>query len=115
MKIGIPHLEDIPPASDGIDYFSNVFGLPQPETTYHCPCCLYPTLPMRGGFQVCPICYWEDDGQDDQDAGRVRGGPNGHLNLIEARANFAAFGACEKRFCDKIRVPTDEEKSNRRI
>ncbi len=29
---------------------------------------------------------WEDDGQDGHDADVVRGGPNGRLSLIVARA-----------------------------
>jgi hypothetical protein len=44
-----------------------------------CPCCAYLTLPQRGGFDLCPVCFWEDDGQDDLDASEVRGGPNGDL------------------------------------
>ncbi|WP_326608352.1 hypothetical protein OG930_04775 [Streptomyces sp. NBC_01799] len=28
---------------------------------------------------MCPVCFWEDDGQGDHDADRVRGGPNGRL------------------------------------
>jgi hypothetical protein len=27
-----------------------------------------------------PVCFWEDDGQDDHDADLVRGGPNGALS-----------------------------------
>jgi hypothetical protein len=114
VKIGIPGLENVPPSPDGVDYFVNVFGLPQPDTVYHCPCCLYPTLPMRGGFEVCPVCYWEDDGQDSHDADRVRGGPNGSWSLTQARANFAALGAYEDRFCDKARQPTVDEVKHRR-
>jgi hypothetical protein len=44
-----------------------------------CPCCKFKTLRGRGGFDVCPVCYWEDDGQDEPDAEKVLGGPNGLL------------------------------------
>ncbi|MEV7240869.1 CPCC family cysteine-rich protein [Streptomyces sp. NPDC093248] len=35
--------------------------------------------------------------QDDHDADRVRGGPNGCLSLTEARRNVHAMGACDER------------------
>ncbi|MEC3979207.1 CPCC family cysteine-rich protein [Amycolatopsis sp. H20-H5] len=76
---------------------------------YRCPCCGYRTLDERGGFQICPVCFWEDDGQDDHDAGEVRGGPNGPLTLTEARRNFARFGASEERWRVKVREPRDSE------
>ena len=60
-----------------------------------CPCCRYLTLRDRGGFELCPVCFWEDDGQDDHDASVVRGGPNAELSLEQARNNFMAFGACD--------------------
>src|SRR5690606_15709062 len=41
-----------------------------------CPCCGHPTLGERAGFEICPVCFWEDDGQDDVDAHVERGGPN---------------------------------------
>ncbi|MFI5848656.1 CPCC family cysteine-rich protein [Micromonospora chalcea] len=44
---------------------------------YACPCCRHPTLEGRGQFEICFACGWEDDGQDDEDADTVRGGPNG--------------------------------------
>ena len=44
---------------------------------YHCPCCGFRTLEERGMSEICPVCFWEDDGQDDHDAHIVRGGPNG--------------------------------------
>lgn len=28
-----------------------------------CPCCCYLTLPNRGNYDICPLCYWEDDGK----------------------------------------------------
>lgn len=53
-----------------------------------CPCCFMPTLEERAGYEICPICFWEDDGQDSDDAETVRGGPNGDYSLREARDNF---------------------------
>src|SRR5271166_5860970 len=56
-----------------------------------CPVCGYPTLGERGGFEICILCWWEDDGQDDPNADEVWGGPNGKRSLTEARRNFAAY------------------------
>jgi Cysteine-rich CPCC len=109
MKIGTPTMESAPPSADGVDYFVNVFGLPGDGIFYHCPCCGFPTLEMRGGFAVCDVCYWEDDGQDTHDADRVRGGPNSDLSLSKARANFAATGTCDATSVTRVRKPTDQE------
>ena len=57
---------------------------------YACPCCYKITLPSRGSFELCGECDWEDDGQDDHDADRVRGGPNGDLSLTAARQLYQA-------------------------
>jgi hypothetical protein len=76
---------------------------------YSCPCCRYLTLSERGGFEICPVCFWEDDGQDDHDAEVVHGGPNGALSLAQARANFAAFGACDERMRGHVRPPAPDE------
>jgi cysteine-rich CPCC protein len=78
-------------------------------STYRCPCCGCKTLPERGGDDICPVCFWEDDGQDDQDADVVRGGPNHALSLTQARANYRSFGACEERLLPHVRKPLPEE------
>jgi hypothetical protein len=74
-----------------------------------CPCCRCLTLGERGGFEICPVCFWEDDGQDDQDANVVRGGPNGRLSLFDARANYFAFGACDEGLKEHVRPPRPDE------
>jgi hypothetical protein len=63
---------------------------------YACPCCGEQTLSERGGYDICSVCGWEDDGQDDHDADEVRGGPNYELSLSQARQNFREFGACRQ-------------------
>ncbi|MBB5852948.1 CPCC family cysteine-rich protein [Amycolatopsis umgeniensis] len=74
-----------------------------------CPCCGCLTVGERGAFEVCPVCFWEDDGQDDHDADVVRGGPNGALSLTMARRNFALHGACEEAFVYNVRPPEPDE------
>ncbi|MFS8121813.1 CPCC family cysteine-rich protein, partial [Rhizobium sp. BR 250] len=63
---------------------------PYRETvSYRCPCCRCLTLHERAGYEICPVCFWEDDGQDDPYADQVRGGPNADLSLTQARQNYA--------------------------
>jgi hypothetical protein len=56
-----------------------------------CPSCGYPTIDGRGDFDICSICDWEDDGQDDDDADDVRGGPNSDLSLTDSRLRIGTF------------------------
>jgi cysteine-rich CPCC protein len=56
-----------------------------------CPCCGYPTIGARRYHDICCLCNWEDDGQDDADADNVRGGPNHDYSLTEARGNFVEY------------------------
>ncbi|NQT39389.1 MAG: hypothetical protein HQ581_17965 [Planctomycetes bacterium] len=58
---------------------------------YTCPCCGYLTLDERGGYDICELCNWEDDGQDDPHADEIYGGPNGRYSLAEARENFRKY------------------------
>jgi hypothetical protein len=69
----------------------NVFA-PVSGEKYTCPCCGHRTLNERGGYDICPECGWEDDGQDDHNSHTVRGGPNGRLSLDAARADYIDRG-----------------------
>ncbi len=62
-----------------------------------CPCCGYDTVLERCRYEICPICGWEDDGQDNQDADEVLGGPNSDLSLSQARKNFLLHGIFDPR------------------
>lgn len=59
------------------------------ETLLPCPCCGYLTIEERGNFEICKVCFWEDDGSD---AAARFSGPN-RMTLQEARESFAALGA----------------------
>jgi hypothetical protein len=76
---------------------------------YRCPCCGHRTLDERGVYDICQVCYWEDDGQDDHDADEVRGGPNYELSLTQARQNFREFGACSRRVLPHVHMSKPDE------
>ncbi|MEM1410513.1 MAG: CPCC family cysteine-rich protein, partial [Pseudomonadota bacterium] len=59
---------------------------------YPCPCCGFPTLPSHDNYEICGICWWEDDGRDDHNAAEIVGGPNQGYSLEAARRNFANHG-----------------------
>lgn len=77
-----------------------------PTPRYQCPCCDYISLPERGNFLICKVCFWEDDGQDLEELGEPSG-PNHGITLREARANFERFGACEEAMLKHV-LPVNE-------
>ena len=93
---------------DRIEHHSVIREAHEGET-YASPCCGHYTLDGRAGYDICPVCFWEDDGQDEDDADTVRGGPNGSLSLTQARLNYREFGACETRSLEHIRPPRQDE------
>ena len=79
------------------------------ELPLRCPCCGCKTLGERGGYEICAVCFWEDDGQDEEDADLIRGGPNANLSLTQARTNFRTVGACDADSLKFVRPPRPEE------
>jgi hypothetical protein len=79
-----------------------------------CPCCGHATLTARGAHEICPVCFWEDDGQDNDDLDRVGGGPN-RVSLREGRINLGRFGAAVETDCESVRRPMPEEVRLRRF
>ena len=51
-----------------------------------CPCCNFPTLHTRSGFELCPVCLWEDDGQQGEalDSARASFKHEGHSGNLAA-------------------------------
>lgn len=93
--------------------FENVW-IPEGSGPHACPCCGHLTLDGRGNYDTCPVCFWDDDGQDEHDADRVRGStPNHGLSLAQARVNYAEIGACARAVLPHVRPPTDDEHQRR--
>ena len=68
------------------------------EPMERCPCCFYRSLPDRGEHDICPVCFWEDDGGDDE---HEHSGCN-HMSLVEARAAVAKVGVIDEPFKDSV-------------
>jgi len=72
---------------------------------FRCPCCGYKTLKVPAAMALCPVCWWEDDGQEDPDAAEVRLTVNGQLSLNQARSYYRQCGAAHPRFSPYVRPP----------
>lgn len=75
--------------------------------TYPCRCCGFLTLSDPGGYEICPVCFWEDDPVQNEDSG-FTGGAN-RVALDEARRNFVEFGASELDALKYVRSPSHGE------
>lgn len=76
---------------------------------YKCVCCGNRTLnsELPGTFEICPVCYWEDDNVqfDDPD---YEGGANS-ISLNKARENYIRIGAISADCLEHVRKPLEEE------
>jgi hypothetical protein len=79
---------------------------------YACLCCGYATLEEPSSYEICEICFWEDDGQDDPNADECWGGPN-HVSLTNGRRNFKSFGASELKDLKHVRKPSSHDEKIR--
>jgi hypothetical protein len=79
------------------------------QNNFACPCCGYKTLEEEpnGTYNLCPVCYWEDDQIQFSDHDYT-GGAN-RVSLKQAQKNFREFGACEEDFIKSVRTPTKDE------
>lgn len=91
-----------------------------------CPCCGCRTLDERGAYDICPVCFWEDDAYivmcdgklkglrfegelRDEDVLDVPSGANHGLTLREGRENYRRLGACEESMRMHVRKPRRSE------
>lgn len=75
---------------------------------FTCPCCGHATFAEPpGSYDICPICFWEDDATQLYYPDSS-GGAN-PTSLIEAQVNFIQFGACDRAMASKTRVARPDE------
>jgi hypothetical protein len=96
------------PMGKMVDAFHELCSHREPE---RCPCCDHLSLKARGDYEICRICWWEDDGTNDV----LRGSPfsPNHCTLLEGRRNYARYGVCETRL--KAGEPTLEQQRERAL
>jgi len=77
---------------------------------YRCPCCGNLTLEEKppGTFNICPVCYWEDDNLQFNNH-EYDGGAN-KVSLKQAQKNYILFGAIDKKYLGVVRKPLKSEK-----
>lgn len=76
---------------------------------YKCPCCGFYTLQEKanGTYEICPVCFWEDDPIQLHDE-KYEGGAN-KVSLMQAQKNYQMFGASEKEWIEHVRSPKEDE------
>lgn len=69
---------------------------------YLCPCCQsYEFDDGPGSYDICPVCFWENDKIQAENPDYT-GGAN-RLSLNECRKNYKKYGACEEKYVSYIR------------
>lgn len=77
---------------------------------YKCPCCnnfTFPVSPKDDVGYICPVCFWENDAfiSNENEPSDCNHG----ITLLEGRANYKKFGACEKSMIENVRKPYIDE------
>jgi len=72
---------------------------------YTCQCCGYKTLTegTRDSYEICKVCYWEDDLVQNEDED-YEGGAN-EVSLRQAQNNFKLFGVSEVIYKNNVVKP----------
>ena len=75
---------------------------------YKCPCCGYYTFEKKNrAYDICPVCFWEDD-PVQYETPTMKNGAN-HVSLAEARMNYQHFAACDVEMRKYVRGPKKDE------
>ncbi len=70
---------------------------------FPCACCGFLSLVgPPGSYEVCKICYWEDDLAQLRFPEMVRGA--NRVSLAEAQENFRSYNAAERRLVPYVRA-----------
>ena len=75
---------------------TNIIG--NPDILHACYCCEFLALKTIGEYEICPVCFWEDDGTK-------------HLQLfsqcnkrtlLEGKLNYKEYGAIDIMYVNKV-------------
>ena len=76
---------------------------------YACLACGHLTIETQHDWDICPVCFWEDDvglnGRDD-----VISPANKDMSLAQAQVNYCRFGAVDLQYVKLVRPATANEK-----
>lgn len=72
-----------------------------------CPCCENFTLDTLGNFEICPVCFWEDDPLQAEDILMTIGANK--LSLESSRKYYSLYGCSDVDFVRMVRKPYAEE------
>jgi hypothetical protein len=78
------------------------------QQSFPCPCCGHLTFSEPpGSYEICPVCFWEDD------AVQLRwptwaGGANSP-SLVDAQRSYAELGSMERRLLRYVRAADESE------
>lgn len=77
---------------------------------YTCPCCGYKVFNEGpGSFEICPICYWEDEAMQLRYPKEV--GAN-KVSLIEAQENYEKHGVSDLGLKNLVRKPKEDDEKD---
>lgn len=71
-----------------------------------CPCCGYKTLSEARVYEICSICFWEDDPYQRD---RVKETGANNVSLAEGQVNYVGFGACDRERVPYVRTPNAQD------
>jgi hypothetical protein len=75
---------------------------------YKCPCCGYFTFEKKERtYDICPVCFWEDDPEQFNNPTMPRGA--NHVSLADAKINYKHFSACDAEMKKYVRGPKKDE------
>lgn len=77
------------------------------DRRWPCPCCGFRTLSKRNAYELCPVCYWEDDPHQANQP-KSPDGANA-VSLIAGQRAYARMGAMADVFRTKVRQPRKDE------
>lgn len=72
-----------------------------------CPCCGHRTLPDLGQYELCPVCFWEDDPNQSTHPDSPDGA-NGK-SLVESQRTYLSIGAMDALFPKNVRSARPSE------